>query len=61
MFELLGAEGALTVALLTGLVCFFFAKEKNYNPYLWFAGGFFFSFLAIVIIAIIKKRVKKTQ
>lgn len=52
-------ETWIIISLLSGIICYIFAKEKNYNPYLWFAGGFIFSLLAIAVFAAIKKRVKK--
>jgi len=54
-------EAALVISLLTGIVCYLFAKEKNYNPISWFIGGFFFSFLAVIIIMAIKKRVSEKK
>jgi len=53
-------ETWIIISLITGIICYLFAKEKNYNPYLWFFGGVVGSFLAIIIIAAIRKKVKKT-
>jgi len=46
----------IIVSLLSGLVCFFFAKEKRKNPFLWFFIGFIFSLVGIFIILAIKKK-----
>ncbi len=53
-------EAYIIISLLCGLICYFFAKEKNLNPFAWFFIGVVFSVLAITIAAAIKKKVKKT-
>ena len=42
---------SLIVFLIAGLFCFNVAEEKGYNGFLWFIGGFLFSFIALVAVA----------
>jgi len=51
----------LAVALLVGLICFFFAKEKGQNPHKWFATGFLGSLFAGTIIMSIDKKVREKK
>ena len=51
----------ILIALVCGIVCFLIAKEKGKNPILWFAIGFVLSFIAVFIIALIKKRIDKNK
>ena len=42
---------SLIVFFLAGLFCFNVAEEKGYNGFLWFIGGFLFSFIALIAVA----------
>ena len=42
---------SLIVFLIAGLFCLNVAEEKGYNGFLWFTGGFFFSFIALIAVA----------
>ena len=42
---------SLIVFLIAGLFCLNVAEEKGYNGFLWFIGGFFFSFIALIAVA----------
>lgn len=55
----ISVEFYIVIALLCGLICYFFAKEKNLNPFLWFGIGVVFSVLAIAIVSAVKKKIKK--
>lgn len=51
----------IVISLICGVVCFLFAKEKGKNPILWFIIGLVLSILAILIIALIKKKINKKK
>ena len=42
---------SLIVFFIAGLFCFNVAEEKGYNGFLWFIGGFLFSFIALIAVA----------
>ena len=42
---------SLVVFFITGLYCLNVAEEKGYNGFLWFVGGFLFSFAALIAVA----------
>lgn len=46
----------IVISLLSGIVCFLFAKEKNKNPFLWFFIGVIFSLVGILIVLAVKKK-----
>ena len=41
---------SLIVFTITGLYCLNIAEEKGYNGFLWFIGGFLFSFIALIAV-----------
>jgi xanthosine utilization system XapX-like protein len=49
----------LVIGLLSGIICYFFAKEKQKNPYIWFLIGFLGSIFSIMIMLLISKNVQK--
>ncbi len=42
---------SLIVFFIAGLFCFNVAEEKGYNGFLWFIGGFLFSFIALIAVS----------
>ena len=42
---------SLIVFFIAGIFCFNVAEEKGYNGFLWFIGGFLFSFIALIAVA----------
>ena len=42
---------SLIVFFIAGLFCFNVSEEKGYNGFLWFIGGFLFSFIALIAVA----------
>ncbi len=46
----------IALALLSGTVCFLFAREKGKNPFLWFGIGLLLSVFGIGIILLIKNK-----
>lgn len=43
----------LLLAIVFGLASFFFARAKRRNPWLWFLLGLFFSFVPLVVLAVL--------
>ena len=51
---------SLIVFFITGLYCLNVAEEKGKNGFLWFMGGFLFSFAALIAVADLPdKKLKK--
>lgn len=51
----------IALALLSGIVCFLFAKEKGKNPFLWFGIGLLLSVFGIGIALLIKNKKKNSH
>ncbi len=49
----------LILAGVSGIVCYFIAKEKGRDPALWFAGGIIFNVFAWAVLALIKRARQK--
>ena len=53
--------GYLAVSLITGFICYSFAKDKGYDSTKWFVAGFFGSIIACAIIMSIDKKVQEKK
>lgn len=43
----------LSLSIIFGAACFFLAKAKRRNPWLWLLLGFFFSFIPLLVLAVL--------
>ncbi len=49
----------IIIAIISGLVSYTIARNKNRNPVAWFFGGLFLSIVGLLIIAVLPLKGKK--
>ncbi|MCK4554058.1 hypothetical protein KAU19_03785 [Candidatus Parcubacteria bacterium] len=50
----------LIMAITTGTTCYFVAKKKGKDAFIWFVAGLVFNLFAVAVIALAKTKQQKT-
>ena len=46
----------IILAIITGIICYFIAKKKGKDAFVWFMTGLIFNLFAVAIIALAKNK-----